>query len=93
MFKHESILFQYSAGQGIGLAEQFFPVQITAGASYLVIQLPFLGDCIFYPQEQLFYSKKLKSFVLPLIPNIKLIQLCNELRVLWQQSKSADKVA
>mgnify|MGYP006167438239 FL=1 len=69
MFKHESILFQYSVGQGIGLAEQFFPVHITAGAPFLVIQLPFLGDCIFYPQEQLFYSKKLKSFVLPLIPS------------------------
>jgi hypothetical protein len=93
MFKHESILFQYSAGQGIVLAEQFFPVHINAGATFLVIQLPFLGDCIFYPREQLFYSKKLKSFVLPLIPNIKLSQLSNELMLLWQQSNNVDKVA
>lgn len=59
----------------------------------LELQLPYLGLCIFYPEQELFYSKKHKTFVLPIIKNVQLSQLKMALKAYWQHYHPTQQVA
>ena len=78
---------------GVRVGPAFFVVRPYASSATLEIELPYLGRCIFYPEQGLFYSKKHQAHVLPIIKNVPLGQLKTALLAFWQQNQNTLQVA
>ena len=80
-----------NAGWRIGL--EFFSVRLGHQLATLEIELPYLGLCIFYPEQELFYSLKHQTYLLPIIKNVQLSQLKKELITFLQQHEMTQQAA
>jgi hypothetical protein len=78
---------------GVRVGPAFFAVRLCATSATLEIELPYLGQCIFYPQQELFYSKKHQTHVLPIIKNVPLGHLKIALLAYCQHYENTQQAA